>query len=65
MRAAAVLGYWGIALPVEAFPPIALCAAVVSGCGILLFLGTWQAFNTLAALGMNVAVLLAALRGEP
>jgi hypothetical protein len=31
----------------------------VSALGITLFIGTWPAFNTVAALGMNVAVLAA------
>jgi hypothetical protein len=29
--------------------------------GIVLFIGTWPAFNTVAALGMDVAVLVALL----
>jgi hypothetical protein len=32
---------------------------VVSGVGIVLFFGTWPMFNTLAALAVNGAVLVA------
>jgi len=36
-------------------------SALVSLAGIVLFLGTWPMFNTVAALGVNVAVLIALL----
>jgi hypothetical protein len=58
---AAALGFWGILVPSEAWRPLAVVAAIVSMLGILLFIGTWPTFNTLAALGMNVAVLVALL----
>jgi hypothetical protein len=37
----------------------------VSLLGITLFIGTWPAFNTVAALGMNLAVLAALLWFSP
>ena len=58
---AAALGFWGILVPGEAWRPLAVVAAVISTVGIVLFIGTWPAFNTMAALGMNVAVLVALL----
>ena len=58
---AAALGFSGILVPADAWRPLATIAAVVSIVGIVLFIGTWPAFNTVAALGMNVAVLVALL----
>ncbi len=56
---AAALAFWGIAVPAEAWRPLAVVAAIVSLLGIVLFIGTWPTFNTLAAVGVNVAVLVA------
>ncbi len=36
-------------------------AAIVSAVGITLALGTWPAFNTTAALGVNIATLVVLL----
>ena len=58
---AAALAFWGIGVPGEAWRPLAILASIVSIVGIVLFLGTWPTFNTLAALGFNVAVLIALL----
>ena len=58
---AAALGFLGILVPADAWRPLAVVAAVVSMVGIVLFIGTWPAFNTVAALGVNVAVLVALL----
>jgi hypothetical protein len=58
---AAALGFWGILVPGEAWRPLAAVSAIVSSGGIVLFIGTWPAFNTLAALGFDVAVLVAIL----
>lgn len=57
----AALGFWGVWVPADAWRPIAVAAAVVSLVGIVLFFGTWPLFNTIAALAMNVAVLVAIL----
>ena len=59
--AVAALSFWGILLPAELWRPVAVASALVSITGIMLFLGTWPVFNTLAALGMNIAVLVAVL----
>ena len=58
---AAALSFWGILVPGEAWRQIAVVSALVSILGIALFFGTWPTFNTLAALGVNVAVLVTQL----
>ncbi len=58
---AAAMSFLGILLPAEVWRPVAVVSAAVSLLGILTFIGTWPAFNTLAALGMNAAVLVALL----
>jgi hypothetical protein len=58
---AAALSFWGLVLPGEAWRPLAIASAVVSLVGITLFFGTWPRFNTLAALVVNVAVLVSLL----
>jgi hypothetical protein len=55
--AAALLFWFGNDL----WQPIAVVSAVVSTIGIVLFFGTWPAFNMLAALAVNVIVLVALL----
>ena len=57
----AALSFWGVAVPGDVWRPVAVGSAIVSIAGIVLFFGTWPMFNTLAALGMNVAVLVAVL----
>lgn len=56
---AACLGFWGVVIPGVRWRPLAAGTAVVSLAGLVLFWNTWPAFNTLGALGMNVAVLVA------
>ena len=58
---AASMSFWGVLLPGEMWRPLALLFSVVSMLGILLFIGTWPAFNTLAALAVNIAVLVTQL----
>jgi hypothetical protein len=58
---AASMSFWGILVPGEVWRQLALASAVVSTLGIVLFAGTWPAFNTLAALAMNAAVLITQL----
>jgi hypothetical protein len=53
------MSFWGVLLPGDVWRPLGVASALVSGAGIVLFFGTWPMFNTLAALGMNVAVLVA------
>lgn len=57
----AAMSFWGILVPGDMWRPLAVASAVVSGAGIAFFFGTWPMFNTLAALGVNVAVLVALL----
>lgn len=54
---AAALAFWGVLLPEEAWRPVAVASAIVSIVGVVLFFGTWPVFNTVAALGVDVAVL--------
>ena len=53
----AALSFWGLIFPADVWQAAALGSAVVSMTGIALFFGTWPAFNTLAAVAVNVAVL--------
>ena len=57
----AAMSFWGVVVPGSVWRPLAVAAAVVSATGIVMFFGTWPMFNTLAALGVNVAVLVAVL----
>lgn len=58
---AAALAFWGVLIPTEAWRALAVASAVVSTSGILLFLGTWPVFNTIAALSVNAAVFITQL----
>lgn len=58
---AASMSFWGILVPGDAWRPLALTSSITSTTGILLFVGNWPAFNTLAALGVNAAVLVTQL----
>ena len=55
--AAAILFWFGN----DAWQPIAVVSAFVSTVGIVLFFGNWPLFNTLAALAVNVIVVVALL----
>ncbi len=63
----AAMSFWGVVVPGDVWRPLAVASALVSIAGIVFFFGTWPMFNTLAALGVNVAVLVAllALRWPP
>ena len=58
---AAAMSFWGILVPPDMWRQIAVVFTIVSGLGILLFWGTWPTFNMLAALGVNIAVLVTQL----
>jgi hypothetical protein len=58
---AAAMSFWGILVPGELWRQLALVSSVISGLGIVLFLGNWPTFNTIAAQAMNVAVLVTQL----
>ena len=55
------MSFWGVLLPEGVWRPLGVVSAVVSFVGIVLFFGNWPLFNTLAALGVNIAVLVAVL----
>jgi hypothetical protein len=57
----AALSFWGIFVPGNVWRQLAVASAGVSILGITLFLGTWPAFNTIAALAVNIAVLVTQL----
>lgn len=63
--ALAACSFWGIVLPSDAWQSVALGSAVISMIGIVLFFGTWPAFNTVAAMAVNLAVLGAVWIGWP
>ncbi|MGH2605534.1 MAG: hypothetical protein ACRDG5_02985, partial [Anaerolineales bacterium] len=54
----AALSFWGL-IPGDIWRQLGVASSIVSATGIGLFLGTWPAFNTTAALGVNIAVLVA------
>ena len=57
----AAMSFAGVIVPGGVWRPLAVASALVSMVGIVLFFGTWPMFNTLAALGVDVAVLVAVL----
>jgi hypothetical protein len=58
---AAFLGFLGVLVPNNLWQPIAVGTAIVSIMGLVLFWGSWPKFNTIGALGMNMAVLITQL----
>jgi hypothetical protein len=54
---AAAMSFWGFLIPGDVWRPMAVASAMVSILGIVAFFGTWPAFNTIAALAVNAAVL--------
>jgi hypothetical protein len=57
----AAMSFWGVVMPGSVWRPLAVAVALVSATGIVMFFGTWPMFYTLAALSVNVAVLVAVL----
>jgi len=55
------LYFWGVLQPMELWSQLAVASAIISSLGIAIFFGTWPMFNTLAALGVNAAVLITQL----
>lgn len=45
-------------MPGDVWRQLATASAIVSTLGIVLFFGTWPTFNTIAALAVNIAVLV-------
>lgn len=58
---AAFLGFFGVLVPSNLWRPLAVGTAFVSILGLVLFWGTWPAFNTVGAFGMNIVVLITQL----
>lgn len=58
---AAALSFWGVLLPGDLWRPLAIGSAVVSLGGMVVFFGTWPAFNWTASLVVDVAVLVTQL----
>jgi len=58
---AALLGFLGVLVPPNLWRPLAVGTAFLSILGLVLFWGTWPAFNTIAAFGMNLTVLFTQL----
>lgn len=57
----AALSFWGIVIPDEMWRPLAVAGAFVSLTGMVVFFGTWPAFNWLASLAVNLGVLVTQL----
>jgi hypothetical protein len=57
----AAMSFGGVVVPGGVWRPLTVASALVSIAGITFFFGTWPMFNTLAALAVNVAVLVAVL----
>jgi len=55
---AASMSFWGVLLPGDIWRQLALVSAFISFTGIMLFLGNWPWFNTIAAQVMNIAVIM-------
>jgi hypothetical protein len=53
------LAFFGIVLPVDWWRLLGVGSAIASTAGIAVFFGTWPAFNMLAALAVNVGVVVA------
>lgn len=54
----AALSFWGVLLPGDIWRQLAVASALVSLTGMIVFFGTWPAFNWTASLAVNVAVLV-------
>ncbi len=57
----AAMSFWGVVVPGSVWQPLAVASAIVSTAGVVFFFGTWPMNYTLAALGVNAAVLVAVL----
>jgi hypothetical protein len=53
----AAMAFWGLIIPFNLWQPLAIGTSVFSLFGLILFIGSWPAFNTIGAIGMNIAVL--------
>ncbi len=55
------LSFRAFLLPEDAWRPLAIVSALVSAVGIALFFRNWPMSSTVAALGMNIVAVLAAI----
>ena len=55
------MAFLGFVITTDFWPLLAVISSIVSAIGIILFLGTWPTFNTIAALAVNIAVLVTQL----
>ncbi len=53
----ASLSFWGVVVPGDWWRQLAVVSASVSLTGMIVFFGTWPAFNWIASLAVNLAVL--------
>jgi hypothetical protein len=54
----AAMSFWGVLVPGDIWRQAAIYSAVISAVGIILFFGIWPSFNMLAALAVNIAVMV-------
>lgn len=57
----AALSFYGILFPISWWRPLAIVFAIVSLVSLLLFGRSWPAFNFIAAIAMNIAILVVLL----
>jgi hypothetical protein len=58
---ASAVSFWGVLIPGDLWRQLAVASSIVSIVGIALFFGIWPLFNTLAALAVNIVVLVTQL----
>lgn len=58
---ATALGFLDFLIPDSIWSELAVGSVAVSTAGILIFLGTWPTFNTIAALAVNLSVFITQL----
>lgn len=58
---ASALSFWEILVPADIWRQLGVGSALVSLTGMVVFFGTWPAFNWIASLMVNVAVLVTQL----
>jgi hypothetical protein len=58
---ASAMSFWGVLIPGDLWRQLAVASSIVSIVGIAVFFGIWPLFNTLAALAVNIIVLVTQL----
>lgn len=54
---AAMLGYLGVFIPSDWWPPLSILSASISLFGLVLFGKNWALFNSMGALTMNLSII--------